>query len=69
VVHSRINEEVGMAHKVKSPENQLQFSQTTMGHYWLGKLSPSKLSGESEMLSKSYHRIFKKFYLMEFSTD
>ena len=29
--------EVSMAYKVKSLENQLQFSQTTMGQYWLGK--------------------------------
>jgi len=31
VVHSRDDEEVGVAHKVKSPENQPQFSHTTMG--------------------------------------
>ena len=30
-VHSWDNKEVGMAHEVKSPENQPQFSQTTMG--------------------------------------
>jgi len=30
------NQEVGMAHEVKSPENQPQFSQTTIGPYWLG---------------------------------
>jgi len=37
VVYSRDNELVGMAHKVKSPKNQLRFSQTTMGHFLLGK--------------------------------
>jgi len=37
VVHSRDDQEVGVAHKVKSPENQPQFSQTTIGQYWLGK--------------------------------
>ena len=31
VVHSRDDKEVGVAHGVKSPENQPQFSQTTMG--------------------------------------
>ena len=31
VVHSRDDKEVGVAHEVKSPENQPQFSQTTMG--------------------------------------
>ena len=29
---------VGVAHRVKSPKNQPQFSQTTMGQYWLGPL-------------------------------
>ena len=53
VVHSRDDKEVGMAHKVKSPENQPQFSQTTMGQYWSGiKLSPNKLSDDRpEMLA------------------
>jgi len=31
VVHSRDGQEVGVAHKVKLPKNQPQFSQTTMG--------------------------------------
>jgi len=42
VVHSRNDKEVGMAHEVKTPENQLQFSQTTMGQYWLGKTNPKQ---------------------------
>jgi len=41
VVHNRDNQEVGMAHEVKVPENQPQFFQTTMGQV---KLSPNKLS-------------------------
>jgi len=49
VVHSRDDEGVGVAHEVKSPENQPQFSQMTIGQYWLGK---TKLSNEPEMLSK-----------------
>jgi len=36
VVHSRDDEEVGVAHEVKSPENQPQISQMAMGQYWLG---------------------------------
>jgi len=49
VVHSRDDEEVGVAHKVKSPEKQPQFSQTTMWQYWLG---PNKLSDPPKMLLK-----------------
>jgi len=41
VVHSRDDEEVGVAREVKSPENQPQISQMAMGQYWL---SPKKLS-------------------------
>jgi len=54
-----------MANEVKSPENQPQFPQMTMGLYWLGKTT---LSGGPEMLSKSCHGI-KKQCLTEFSTD
>jgi len=42
VVQSRDDEEVGMAHEVKSLENQLQFSQTMMGQYWFGKANPKQ---------------------------
>jgi len=42
VVHSRDDEEIGVAHQVKSPKNQPQFSQTTMGQYWLGKSKPKQ---------------------------
>jgi len=66
VVHSRDDQEVGVAHEVKSPENQPQFSQMTMGQYWLGI---TKLSDQPEMLSKSCYVILKKNYLAEFSTD
>jgi len=38
----RDDEEVGVAHEVKSCENQPQFSQTTMGQYWLGKTNPKQ---------------------------
>jgi len=61
--YCRDDQEVGVAHEV---ENQPQFSQKTMGQYWLGR---TKLSDRPEMLSKSCHEIFKKFYLTEFSTD
>jgi len=52
VANSRDNQEVGMAHEVKSSKNQPQFFQTTMGQYWLGK---TKLSDQPELLSKSCH--------------
>jgi len=42
VVHSRVDEDVGVAYKVKSPENQPQFSQMTMVQYWLGKTNTKK---------------------------
>jgi len=42
VVHSRDNEEVGVAHELKSLENQPQFSQMMMGQYWLGKTRPKQ---------------------------
>jgi len=57
VVHSRDDQEVGMAHEVKSPDNQPQFSHTMMGKV---KLSPNKLLDQPEILSKSCHWILKK---------
>jgi len=42
MVHSRDDQELGVAHKVKSPENQPQFSQMTVGQYWLGKTKPKQ---------------------------
>jgi len=56
VVHSSDDQEVGVAHEVKSPENQ---PQTTMGQYWLGR---TKLSDRPEMLSKSCHGILKNLF-------
>ena len=61
VVHNRDDQEVGMAHKVKSPENQPQFSQTTMGQY-------------SNQAFRSTRNAFKiclgiLIFLIEFSTD
>jgi len=35
MVHSRNDQEIGVAHKEKSPENQPRFSQTMMEQYWL----------------------------------
>jgi len=54
LIHSRDNQEVGMAHEVESAENQPQFSQMMMGQYWLG---PNKLSDQPKILSKSCHGI------------
>jgi len=66
MVHSRDDQEVGMAHKVNSPENQPQFSQMMIGQYWLGL---NKLPDQPKMLSKSCHGINFFFNLMAFSTD
>jgi len=55
VVHSKDDEVVGVAHEVKSAENQPQFSQTTMmmEHYWLGKT-------KSKQAFRSTWNAFKK---------
>ena len=66
MVHSRDDEEVGVAHEVKSPENQPQFSQTMIGQV---KLSPTKLSDQPEMLLKVAMEFLKKKLFTEFSTD
>ena len=42
VVYSRDDQEIDVAHKVKSPKTQPQFSHTTMGQYWLGKTKPKQ---------------------------
>jgi len=55
VVHSRDDEEVEVAHKVKSPENQ--FSQT-IWQYWLGKLSPNKLSDCFQKVAMEFKYIY-----------
>ena len=69
MVHSRDDEEVGMAHEVKSPENQPQFSQMTMGQYWLGKTKPKQVFRSTRNTFKKLSRNFKKNYLTEFSSD
>jgi len=60
VVHRKDDQEVGVAHKVESPENQPQFSQVMMGQYWLGKTKP-KQAFRSTQNSKSCHRILNFF--------
>jgi len=40
VVHSKDDQEVGVAHEVKALENQPQFSQMMVGQYWLGITKP-----------------------------
>jgi len=56
------DQEVGVAHEVKSPEKQPQFPQKTMGQYWLGK---TKLSDQPEMLSNSCHRILNFIFIQQ----
>ena len=42
VVHNRDAQEVDVAHEVKLPENQPQFSQMMMGQYCLGITKPKQ---------------------------
>ena len=42
VVYSRDHKGVGVAHKIKLPKKQPQFSLTTMRQYWLGKTKPKQ---------------------------
>ena len=69
MVHSRDDKEVGVAHEVKSPKNQPQFSQITMGQYWLGKTKPKQAFRSTRNVFKKLPRNLKKIYLTEFSTD
>jgi len=63
VVHSRDYQEVGVAHKVKSPKNQPQFSQTTIRQYWLGKTKPKQAFRSTRNAFKKLLRNFKKIIL------
>ena len=65
MVHSRDDEEVGVAHEVKSPENQPQFSQTRMGQYWFGKTKPKQAFGSTQ---NAFKKLPWNFNLTEFST-
>jgi len=69
VVHSRDNEEVGMAHKVKLLKNQPQLIQTTMGQYWLGETKPKEALRSTQNAFNKLPQNFLKIYLAEFSTD
>jgi len=60
VVHRRDDVEVGVAHEVKSPKNQLQFSQTTMGQYWLGITEPKEAVRSIQKAFKKLPRNFLK---------
>jgi len=62
VVHSRDDEEVGMAHEVKSPKNHPQFSQTTMGQYWLGKTKPKQAFRSTQNAFKKLPWNLKKLF-------
>jgi len=53
-----------MAHEVKSHENQPQFSQTTMGQYWL--LAQTSFQVNLKCFQKVATEL-KKNYLTEFS--
>jgi len=60
VVYSTDDQEVGVAHKVKSPENQPQFFQTMMGQYWLDKTKPKQAFRSTQNDFKKLPRNFKK---------
>ena len=68
VLYSRDHKGVGVAHKIISPENQPQFSQTTE-QYWLGKTKPKKAFRSTRNAFNKLLRNFKKNYSTEFSTD
>jgi len=59
VVHSRDDKEVGVAHEVKSPDNQPQISQMAMRQYWL---SPKILSDQHKMLAVEFDLFNRIFY-------
>jgi len=69
VVRIRDDQEVGMAHKVKLPNNQPQFSQRTMGQYWLGKIKPKQAFRLTRNAFKKFLQNFFQIYSTEFSTD
>jgi len=58
--NSRDDQEVGVAHEVKSPENQPQFSQMRMGQYWLSKTKPKQAFRSTRNAFKKLPRNFKK---------
>ena len=61
-VHSSDDKEAGVAHELKT---SLNFPTQHWGSTGQVKLSPNKLSGGSEMLSKSYHgKIMKQNFLL-----
>jgi len=66
---SRDDEEVVMAYEVKSPKNQPQFSQMTMGQYWLSKTKLKQAFTSTQTAFKKLPQNFKKLYLTEFCTD
>ena len=60
MAHSTDDQEVGMAHKVKSPENQPQFFWMTVGQYWLGKTKLEKAFKSTRNAFKKLLRNLKK---------
>jgi len=62
VVHSRDDQEVGMAHEVKSAS----IFPDEMGQYWLGKTKSKQAFRSTQNTFKKLPRILKN-YLTEFS--
>ena len=50
-----------MAHEIKSPKNQPQFSLTTMRQYWRGKTKPKQAFRSTQNAFNKLVRNFKFF--------
>jgi len=68
VVHSRDDQEVDVAHEVKSPENHPHFSQAMIEYYWVGKTKPKQAFRSTQNALKKLPRNLKK-KLTEISSD
>jgi len=68
VIHSRDDQEVGVAYKVKSPKKSASISQTMMGEYWLGKTKPKQTCRSTQNAFKElpWNFIYLFIYLMQF---
>jgi len=61
VLYRRDHQGLGMAHKEISPQNQPQFSHTTMWQYWLGKTKPKKVFNSTQNAFNKLLQNFKNF--------
>ena len=66
---SNYHKAVGVAHEIKSPKNQPQFSLTTTRQYWLGETKPKQAFRSTQNAFNKLLWNLKKNYSTEFSTD